>query len=177
MPQHGNNSKALSDDDQMALIWIAGATSDHVGRKPMWWFSLIGVFIVAIPCFWMLGQGFVWAIIGFTILGLVYLPQLGTISATFPAMFPAHVRYAGMAISYNVSTAAFGGTALAVNNALIDATGNRFMPAFYLMLAMVIGMISLVKVPETAGRSIRGRGTPGVDDEEEWKSGIHNLST
>ncbi len=186
MPTYMHNSLGITQTNadivtlvgqviMMALIWIAGATSDHVGRKPMWWFSLIGIFIVAIPCFWVMGEGFGWAIVGFTVLGLIFLPQLGTISATFPAMFPAHVRYAGMAISYNVATAAFGGTASAVNDALVGATGNRLMPAFYLMAAMVIGMIALVKVPETAGVSIHGRTTPGVDDP--MRSGIHNLST
>lgn len=159
----------------MALIWIAGATSDHVGRKPMWWFSLIGIFIIAVPCFWLMGQGLGWAIVGFAVLGLVFLPQLGTISATFPAMFPAHVRYAGMAISYNVSTAAFGGTAAFVNDALVSGTGSRLMPAFYMMAAMVIGMLALIKVPETAGVSIRGRGIPHLPEGD--KPGIHNLST
>jgi len=159
----------------MALIWIAGATSDHVGRKPMWWFSLTAVFVVAIPCFWLMGQGLGWAILGFTVLGLVFLPQLGTISATFPAMFPAHVRYAGMAISYNVATAAFGGTVSSVDKALIDATDNRYMPAFYMMAAMIVGMIALVKVPETAGVSIRGKQIPGLDEND--RPGIHNLST
>lgn len=163
----------------VALIWIAGSTSDRIGRKPMWWFSLIAIFVLSVPCFWLMGQGIIWAIIGFTILGLVFLPQLGTVSATFPAMFPAHVRYAGMAISYNVSTAAFGGTASLVNDHLVDWTGNRYMPAFYMMLAMVIGMIGLIKVPETAGHSIRGRGIPGEDppeDERRDRSGIHNVS-
>ncbi|GGB33904.1 general substrate transporter Major facilitator superfamily protein [Flexivirga endophytica] len=163
----------------VALIWIAGSTSDRVGRKPMWWFSLTAMFVLAVPCFWLMGQGLGWAIVGFTVLGLVYLPQLGTISATFPAMFPAHVRYAGMAISYNISTAAFGGTASLVNDWMVG-WGGRYMPAYYMMLAMVIGMIGLVKVPETAGESIRGRGIPGTDDEEEQqprdKSGIHNVS-
>lgn len=161
------------------LIWIAGANSDRIGRKPMWWFSLIAIFVLSVPCFWLMGQGIGWAIVGFTILGLVFLPQLGTVSATFPAMFPAHVRYAGMAISYNISTAAFGGTASLVNDGLVDWTGNRYMPAFYMMLAMVIGMIGLVKVPETAGHSIRGRGIPGEDPPEEERkdrSGIHNVS-
>jgi MHS family proline/betaine transporter-like MFS transporter len=108
-------------------------------------------------------------------MGLIFLPQLGTISATFPAMFPAHVRYAGMAISYNVATAAFGGTAAFVNDALVGATGNHLMPAFYMMAAMVIGIIALIGVPETAGLSIHGRRVPGVADEDQ--PGIHNLST
>ncbi|WP_265446683.1 MFS transporter [Flexivirga meconopsidis] len=166
----------------MALIWIAGATSDKVGRKPMWWFSLTAIFVLAVPCFWLMGQGLVGAIAGFTILGLVFLPQLGTISATFPAMFPAHVRYAGMAIGYNVATAAFGGTVASVDDALVSWTGNRYMPAFYMMLAMVVGMIALVKVPETAGASLRGRSIPCQEPEpatvdgEPDRAGIHNVS-
>lgn len=165
----------------MALIWVMGATSDHVGRKPMWWFSLIGVFVVAVPCFWLMGQGVGWAILGFAVLGVIFLPQLGTISATFPAMFPAHVRYAGMAMGYNVATAAFGGTASFVNQGLVDWTGNRYMPAFYMMFAMVIGMVALLFVPETAGMSLRGRGIPGEDaPQQETQSpdrgGIHNVS-
>ncbi|RNI24919.1 MFS transporter [Flexivirga caeni] len=164
----------------MALIWYAGATSDRVGRKPMWWFSLTATFVLAVPCFWLMGQGMAWAIIGFAVLGLVFLPQLGTISATFPAMFPAHVRYAGMAIGYNVATAAFGGTVASVDDSLVSSTGNRYMPAFYMMAAMVVGMVALVFVPETAGKSLRGRGTPGedepADDAGRDRPGIHNVS-
>ncbi|HET8601985.1 MAG TPA: MFS transporter [Segeticoccus sp.] len=151
----------------MAMIWMAGALSDRIGRKNCWWISLGGLFVLATPCFWLIQQGFVWGVIGFTIMGLIYLLQLGTISATFPAMFPTHVRYAGMAIGYNVATAAFGGTAAPVNEALVKATGNDLMPAFYMMAAMVVGMIALVKVPETVGRSIRGRHVPGTHAEEE----------
>lgn len=114
------------------------------------------------PC-----QGLAWAIIGFALLGLVFLPQLGTISGTFPAMFPAHVRYAGMAIGYNVATAAFGGTVASVDDALVNATGNRYMPAFYMMAAMLVGMLALSFVPETAGKSIRGRGVPGEESEHD----------
>src|SRR5699024_807007 len=109
-----------------------------------------------------MGQGFAFAVIGFTVLGLVYLLQLGTISATFPAMFPTQVRYSGMAISYNVATAAFGGTALAANEALIDLTGSTLVPAFYMMGACVVGMVGLIFVVETKGASLHGRGVPGV---------------
>ncbi|MGH3412367.1 MAG: MFS transporter, partial [Marmoricola sp.] len=146
----------------MVLLPVVGTISDRVGRKPCWWFSLVGLFIVAIPMFWLLEQSYVLAIIGFTVMGLVFIFQLGTISATFPAMFPTHVRYAGMAISYNVATAAFGGTASYVDDALVKSTGNNLMPAFYVMAACVVGMIGLITVPETAGASLRGRGVPGV---------------
>ena len=147
----------------MVFIPFFGGLSDRLGRKPLWWFSLIGLFVLAIPMYLLMAQSFALALVAFAVLGLLYLPQLSTISATFPAMFPTHVRYAGFAIAYNVATSLFGGTAPAVNEALIGATGNSLVPAFYMMASCVIGMIALAFVPETARASIRGRGIPGID--------------
>ncbi|GAB25142.1 MAG TPA: MFS transporter [Gordonia polyisoprenivorans] len=144
----------------MVAIPFFGAWSDRTGRKPMWWGSLIGLFVLALPLYWLMGQGFAWAIIGFVVLGLLYIPQLATISATFPAMFPTQVRYAGFAISYNVATAAFGGTAPLVNDAVVGDTGWLLFPAIYMMGACAIGMIAMVFLKETAGCSIRGTEIP-----------------
>ncbi|MDN5916495.1 MAG: MFS transporter [Pseudonocardia sp.] len=144
----------------MVAIPFAGALSDRIGRKPCWWISLVGLFVLAVPMFLLMAQGLAAAIVGFAVLGLVYVLQLGTISATFPAMFPTHVRYAGMAISYNVATAVFGGTAPPINEALISATGSNLIPAYYMMLASVIGMIALYFVIETKGSSLKGREIP-----------------
>lgn len=147
----------------MVLLPFSGRLSDRVGRKPMWWTSIIGLFVLSIPLFMLMSQGFVPALIGFAVLGLLYVPQLSTISAMFPAMFPTHVRYAGFAIAYNVSTSLFGGTAPVVNQLLVEATGNILVPAYYMMGACVVGAIALKFVPETARCSIRGRGMPGID--------------
>ena len=149
----------------MAVIPFAGALSDRVGRKPLWYGSLVGLIVLAVPMYLLMRQGFGWAIVAFAVLGLLYVLQLSTISATFPAMFPTHVRFAGFAIAYNVSTSLFGGTAPAVNELLIEWTGNTLMPAFYMMAACGIGLVALYFVAETAGASIRGRGIPGIDTE------------
>lgn len=149
----------------MVVIPFSGRLSDRFGRKPMWWASLVGLFVLAVPMYLLIGQSFAGALVGFGLLGLLYVLQLSTISATFPAMFPTHVRFAGFAIAYNVSTALFGGTALYANEALISATGSSLVPAYYMMGACVIGAVGLVFVPETARASIRGRGLPGVDTE------------
>lgn len=147
----------------MAVIPFCGRLSDRLGRKPMWWLSLGGLFVMAVPMYLLMAQGFVPALIGFAVLGLLYVLQLSTISATFPAMFPTHVRFAGFAIAYNISTALFGGTAPAVNEKLISVTGSDLVPAYYMMLACAVGAVALRFVPETARASIRGRGVPGID--------------
>ncbi len=148
----------------MIFLPFAGRLSDRIGRKPLWWFSLAGLFIAGTPMFLLMGTNLLGAVVGFAVLGLLYVPQLATISATFPAMFPTHVRYAGFAIAYNVSTSLFGGTAPAVNDWLTAETGNALMPAFYMMAACIIGAIALVKVPETTRCPLNGRGMPGTDE-------------
>jgi MHS family proline/betaine transporter-like MFS transporter len=149
----------------MLVIPLSGRLSDRLGRKPMWWVSLGGLFVMAVPMYLLMAQGFAWALVGFAVLGLLYVLQLSTISATFPAMFPTQVRFAGFAIAYNVSTALFGGTAPAANEKLIQLTGSDLVPAFYMMAACVVGAVALRFVPETARASIRGTGIPGVDTE------------
>jgi MFS transporter, MHS family, proline/betaine transporter len=150
----------------MACIPFFGRLSDRVGRKPMWWVSLIGLFVLALPMYWLMAQGIVWAIVGFAVLGLLFVPQLATTSATFPAMFPTQVRYAGFAMSYNVATAAFGGTAPLISDAVIKATGWHLFPAAYMMLACVIGMVAMPFLRETVGCSIRGTAVPGSPEHD-----------
>ncbi len=145
----------------MVLVPFAGALSDRVGRKPLWWFSLAGLFVLVVPLYLLMATGLTGAIVGFALLGLLYVPQLATISATFPAMFPTHVRFAGFAIAYNVSTSLFGGTAPAFNSWLISATGNELMPAFVMMAACIVGAVALYFTAETAGQSLRGTDIPG----------------
>ncbi|MEG6508351.1 MFS transporter [Methyloligella sp. 2.7D] len=150
----------------MLFLPFAGHLSDKIGRKPMWWFSLIGLFVLAVPLYEFMATGLWGALIGFAVLGLLYVPQLATISATFPAMFPTQVRFAGFAIAYNVSTSIFGGTAPALNEGLIELTGNPLVPAYVMMGACVIGAVALVFVIETAGCSIRGTELPGTEASE-----------
>ncbi|MFI6869598.1 MFS transporter [Nocardia sp. NPDC050406] len=148
----------------MLALPFFGRLSDSVGRRPMWLFSLIGLGILAIPMYMLMGQGTGWAVLGFVVLGLFYIPQLSTITATFPAIFPTHVRYAGFALGYNVSTAIFGGTAPLVNDAVIRATGWSLFPAFYMVFACVIGLIALRFLRETVGASLRGTDVPITDE-------------
>jgi MHS family proline/betaine transporter-like MFS transporter len=147
----------------MVVLPFFGRLSDTVGRRPMWLFSLVGLAVFALPMYWLMGQGTGWAITGFIVLGLLYVPQLSTISSTFPAIFPTHVRYAGFALGYNVSTAIFGGTAPLVNEAAIEATGWSLFPAVYMIGATLIGLVAWSFLRETAGTSLRGTEVPDAD--------------
>ncbi|KXU92472.1 MFS transporter [Caballeronia megalochromosomata] len=146
----------------MVLLPFAGALSDRIGRKRVWWLSLVGIFVAAVPMFTLMSHGIAGALIGLAVLGLLYVPQLASISAMFPAMFPTQARYAGMAIAYNISTSIFGGTAPMVTDWLIGRTGSTLVPAYYMMGACAVGAVALLFVTETVGCSLRGREIPGA---------------
>lgn len=150
----------------MALIPFIGRYSDVLGRKKMWWTSLIGLFVMAVPMYMLMGQGFAFAIIGFAVLGLLYIPQLSTISATFPAMFPAQVRFAGFAVTYNLFTSIFGGTAAGVNEWVVGKTGFLEFPAVYMMAGCLVGMVAVFFLKETAGASLHGTDIPESEPED-----------
>lgn len=139
----------------MVLLPFAGALSDRVGRKPLWYFSLVGLLLAVIPLYHFMGTGVASAMTGFALLGLLYVPQLATISATFPAFFPTPVRFAGFAIAYNVSTSLFGGTAPALNSWLIDRTGDPLMPSYVMIAACLVGLLALRFTEESAGMPLR----------------------
>jgi MHS family proline/betaine transporter-like MFS transporter len=148
----------------MLFLPAAGHLSDRIGRKPLWWVSLGGLIVFAIPAYHLMATGIWGAIIGFMILGLLYVPQLATISATFPAMFPTHVRFAGVAIAYNVSTSLFGGTAPALNSWAIDTTGDVMFPAYAMIAACLVGVAALPFMKETVGKSLRGTELPADNE-------------
>ena len=80
-------------------------------------------------------------------------------------MSGTQVRYAGFAIAYNVSTAAFGGTAPLVNDWVIKVTDWDLFPAAYLMGACVFGLVAVYFLTETAGVSIRGTEIPSKEND------------
>lgn len=141
----------------MCVIGLVGKLSDRVGRKPVLVAACIGFILLSYPAFWLLSQGnMVATIVGLAILGALVVLLAGTMPATLPAIFPTHIRYGGFAISYNISTALFGGTAPLVITWLISVTGDNYVPAYYLMAAAAIAVAPILTIPETARRPLLG---------------------
>jgi MHS family proline/betaine transporter-like MFS transporter len=67
-------------------------------------------------------------------------------------LFPRKVSYTAVSDGYGFTLGLLGGTAPLVATSLIDVTGNQLSPAFYVMLAASIGLLTLLRTPETRDR-------------------------
>jgi MFS transporter, MHS family, alpha-ketoglutarate permease len=139
-----------------ALVWsfvlqpIAGMLADRFGRKPLLFIAGIGVSLVAVPVYTMLGT----TTSPYVALALILIPI--TLHGGYTAnnamvkaeLFPAHVRALGVAFPYAVGNTLLAGTTEYV--ALwFKSNGNE--SAFFWYVAGMVGMtvIAYLMLPET----------------------------
>ncbi|MFE9447960.1 glycine betaine/L-proline transporter ProP [Streptomyces sp. NPDC006739] len=145
----------------MALMMIvqpfAGALTDRVGRRPVIAAGCAGFLLLSVPALLLIRQGSLLAVaLGMGALGMLLVCFTSAMPAALPALFPTRVRYGSLSIGFNVSVSLFGGTTPLVVTALIGATGNMMMPAYYMMAAAVVGGFAVWRMAESAGRPLPG---------------------
>ncbi len=153
----------------LALLLVpVAALSDRIGIKPIMRTGCVLLIVASIPAFLLIqsSSGRVMLFLGVLLIGLMELCFDSTSPATMPALFPTSVRNGALAISYNVSISAFGGTTPLIAQALVSATGNLMVPAYMLIVAGLVGLVTLAFTPEVAGRRLPGS-PPSVETEEE----------
>jgi MHS family proline/betaine transporter-like MFS transporter len=127
----------------------AGALSDRIGRKPMLISGAIGFAVFIYPLFLLVGSTDLGRmIVGFLALELLVLSFNGPFPATVSEMFPVTVRFSGIALSYNIASAIFAGTAPLIATALVKATGWDQSPALYVIVASLVVLAVLAKMRE-----------------------------
>ncbi|CQR66055.1 Proline/betaine transporter [Streptomyces leeuwenhoekii] len=139
------------------LITFLGRLSDRVGRRPLYAVGAAAMIVLAVPAFLLLKADGTWQpVVGVLVLSTLLACFAAPSAATLPALFPTAVRYAAMGIGFNFAVAAFGGTTPLVTEALVNATGNDLVPAFYLMAAGLIGLVTVRFLPESAQVPLNG---------------------
>lgn len=130
---------------QIALVPVFGGLSDKVGRGPIMFAAAIGILLVSYPMFaWMTTTSTLQTLLIFqAVMGVLSAAYMGPLPAMMSEIFPTRMRTTALSISYSFGVAIFGGFAPFINVALIEATGSKVAPSFYLMFAAIISLAAL----------------------------------
>ena len=130
---------------QFGLAPVFGSLSDRYGRLPFT-VAAAGIMLVTIyPLFYWLASVPTLAtlLIVQAFMGLLMAAYLGPLPALMAELFPTRMRTTGLSISYAFGVTIFGGFAPFISAWLIQMTGSKLAPSFYLMLAALISLVAL----------------------------------
>lgn len=147
---------------------VIGLLSDKIGRRPFIIGGSLGLIVFAYPAFLLINSNQIALIfLGLLILAVILNCFIGVMASILPAIFPTNVRYSALAISFNISVLIAGLTPTAAAW-LVEETGNLYMPAYYLIAVALIGLITGIKMKETANKPLKGA-LPAASDRSEAK--------
>ena len=131
---------------QIVLVPVFGALSDKHGRLPIMFTAAFAVLLVSYPIFaWLVSTPALQTLlIVQAIIGVLAAAYMGPLPALMSDMFPTRMRTTGLSVSYSFGVAIFGGFAPFINAWLIEATGSKVAPSFYLMFAAAISLLGLL---------------------------------
>jgi len=134
----------------MVITPFMGLLSDKIGRKPVLITGCLIIAIFAYPLFIVLTKGHaLYDLLAQIVFAVGLAMVFGPFGAMMVELFPARIRMSAVSIGYNVGFAVFGGTAPFVATYLIDLTGNKLSPSYYLVLASLISLIVFVRLRES----------------------------
>jgi proline/betaine transport protein TphA len=128
------------------FIPCMGFLSDRFGRKALFISGVLGMFLLVFPIFWLLASGSWWyALWSQLLLALVLSPINATVPTILAERFPTAVRASGVSVGYNIGQAVFGGTVPLVGLILVEMTGNKLAPAWYIFAWALLAIVMMVK--------------------------------
>ncbi|ATR82522.1 MULTISPECIES: MFS transporter [Pseudomonas] len=167
MPTYLSTEMGMSESDSfiastvslatyIGLIFLMGKLSDFFGRKTMLVMASVLFLLLTFPLFGMLDhQPLVVILMIQIIFGAMLAMNDGTLPSFLAEIFPTRVRFSGFAFSFNIANALFGGTAPFIATWLIQLTGNKMAPAWYLLAAALVALVAMLSVRETAHAALR----------------------
>lgn len=124
---------------------LFSALSDYTGRRVL---LLIGSLLVLLtaPFFFFILKADTHPFWLFTINGILVSLYTGTFPCLMSEIFPVDVRFSGVALSYNLGFAVFGGLTPLVSSIIIQQTHLFWTPAVILIIASMLAFVSLLFV-------------------------------
>ncbi|MDX1917282.1 MAG: MFS transporter [Rickettsiaceae bacterium] len=133
-----------------ALV-VSAWISDKIGRKPVMTFACFVYLVLAYPLFALISPNSSQALVILTsaIMGGMNGIFMGPIPTVLVELFPTNIRFTGVALSYNLTAAIFGGTTPMILMILIAKFSSVMIVPYYLTIFICITLVSLIYYKET----------------------------
>ncbi|MBG3875158.1 MFS transporter [Staphylococcus xylosus] len=156
-------------------VFFFGLYSDKVGNKRTIIFGLAGFSLFSILAFWLMSIPMIpFVLLGLFIIALFMSTFEGVMPSVLPSMFHTKVRLRTLSLVYNIGAAVFGGLTPFILSTLVETTGQRIAPSYYLMFINVIGLIIFITMfKSTSNKSLRGS-YPNVETQEDYEDVVKN---
>ncbi|MGW7887107.1 MFS transporter [Staphylococcus xylosus] len=156
-------------------VFFFGWYSDKVGNKRTIIFGLAGFSLFSILAFWLMSIPMIpFVLLGLFIIALFMSTFEGVMPSVLPSMFHTKVRLRTLSLVYNIGAAVFGGLTPFILSTLVETTGRRIAPSYYLMFINVIGLIIFITMfKSTSNKSLRGS-YPNVETQADYEDVVKN---
>jgi MHS family citrate/tricarballylate:H+ symporter-like MFS transporter len=127
-----------------AWLPIFGALSDRVGRWPIMATSSGLTLVTAYPLLsWLVSEPSFERMLGVELwLSFLYASYNGATIAALTEIIPLKIRTTGFSLAYSLATALFGGLTPLVVTWLIETTGDKAAPGYWMGMAGAFGLIA-----------------------------------
>ncbi len=133
---------------------LGGWLSDRFGRKPVMVIPWVLLIVAIYPSFWLLEhlRTRTALLTVSAVLNGIQTLSSATIIVAVTESLPRKVRSGAIALIYALAISVFGGSTQFVVAWIIHTTGNPLAPAWYMLAAVTVGLIAMIRLPETAPR-------------------------
>ncbi len=128
------------------LAPLSGWMSDKFGGKIVMTTGAVATLLGIYPVFSLLTSASIVSVISaqFALVILAAWFQ-GPMNLFMANLFSPETRYSGLAFSYSIGMAIFGGTTPMIATFLVDWTGSPVTPAFYIILGSLAGLVGVLQ--------------------------------
>jgi MFS transporter, MHS family, proline/betaine transporter len=130
---------------QTLVVPFVGMWVDKVGQTPVMIGAALMFAVTSYPAFALLGANASLPVLIAMVcwLGLLKSFYSGALPSLLARVFPTQTRVSGMSLSYNAGVAIFGGFAPFFAQSLIDLTGSKLAPSYYMIGTSLLSLAAV----------------------------------
>jgi MFS transporter, MHS family, proline/betaine transporter len=131
---------------QTVVVPFVGILVDKVGQSRIMLSAAALFFITAYPAFALLAAHASLAVLILMVCWIALLKSCysGALPSYMATIFPTATRVSGMSLSYNIGVTIFGGFAPLFAQSLVDLTGSKLAPSYYIMVTAFLSFVALI---------------------------------